>query len=466
MIYFFRFLIFMDQLRGWGMFNSNFKVIVSCFFVFLILSIHGCTPFDKNEHGNPTGAIHQQGTDNSHAVGSAKVSFKLLAPPQKNKSEPDTTIYNGNLILGNIRNDRANLIPYAKAELLSGYLSRPDNQKIEQVKYASVVDSSITIAFNGVVSRRNVIVRLEFFGCSIYGVKKFEGEAFIHNAEGETVIFLHTAKGAAPNKTTDGRSLIEIGQPNSLGRVISGGLTFNDQGQPIGFSYEGYLTNFETGQNFFSRLGVGFNHFTYFNGYLYGAGGQNVLKISLTGEIVATYGNSLEPRNTVSGPLDSTIRFAAIDGICSWNDSLYVFNNWEQLVRIQNEYANVLFTIPSSYHRGGSILDNGDIWLYLSPFAVYEKQAFRVSNTGEVLEEVGFPNSDRPKSAIRYQAGVLFACNKGIFYWDGYKTTEWVSPYLIESNGYVVPGDFYIYKNYLGTIYVVSGYLNKIWRLE
>ena len=437
---------------------------VSLFLLLMLISaaISGCS---GNSDNLVATAITQTEVGSPVQDGTATVSFVIAMP--NGWKQPDGT--KASIVIDNPMLRASIAEPYAKAELYYGYLSLPTKQVLSQVKTASVVDGAVNISFGGIVSEKNVIIRLSLYGCSIYGIRKFEGEAFIHDVN-STVITLHTAAGEGPNKTTDGKSLIEVGQPDYLGRAISGGnLTFNGLGQPIGISYEGNMVNFETGQKYFNLLelsaSVPFGYFAFYNGYLYTGYAETVAKVSMAGEVVAMYGKSTEPRNTVSGPLDETIRFASLDGLQTYDGSLYIFNNWEQLVKIKDDYATVLFK-TESWHRHGSILDNGDIWVYLAPFWTDDHQAFRISITGEVLEEVAFPNSARPTSAVRYGNGVLFACQYGIYFWDGNSLTEWISPYLIESNGYVLPGNFYIHKNDTGTIYVASEYLHKIWRVE
>lgn len=351
--------------------------------------------------------------------------------------------------------------PYASATL---YV---DNV-VAQQKTASVVNGSVTLSFTGVKDSGTAKLDLELVGCNVGGAAFFTGVSQITQ---NTVVVLTPTYPVGGNKTYDGKLLVEIGNDN-LGKI-----TFNEVGQPIGFAYDGYVTNYETNQKYFkvddliaqdNRIRQ--TDLAWYDGKIYLGGQETLTEVNPTTGAFTVRGDPNFPVLTGTGDTLINATFKSIGDLQVVGNKLVIQESFTHFATLENGTFSA-YTLSFDSDRF-SILDNGDIWVFycwennipynvkLNGSSVGEKVSFALTNDPTL-----YANGNRgTTSAVSYSNGVLFAREDAIYYWNGTDASIWLTPASLGINDSAP--NFFIYKNSVGQVYVCSEVANKIWKVE
>ncbi len=443
-----------------------FKILIAV--TLMSLGLSGC--FFKSKGSNPIGPVLPPENINviseTAETGDANLKIQIAFPNDyySQKALDETIAKSGSatvsFVLANNKIRASAAYPQIMASLFV-------NDLLHSKKSFAVNGSSAEISFTNLPNTGSARVDLELFSCNIRGFTKFSGSGDL-GANASISVLPIVPDGALV--TADYHMLREIGvKPITYfeGPMHNPKLSFNELGQPLGVTTDGYITNMITNQKFFKMYQPiqisedriwSPQHFAYLNGEFIVAGSELIYKVSLDGSVYTPWiGKPNEFRPPTDGIKITDATVPVVFGIVSQNGSVYFNSNLDTLVKVSGDILEVYG--GSFWGSPISVDEFNNIYL---PGTLVENEMWGVAKmtSKSTYEFIGPPQKYQQTSIVTYENGYLI----------GGKTIMQVMPdgtyrdWLVFVNG-IRGVALYVYKNSQGKIFVTEYYSGKIWEV-
>jgi hypothetical protein len=272
--------------------------------------------------------------------------------------------------------------------------------------------------------------------------------------------------------------LTEVGTPTGEGAYLSLGwvigntkVSFNDLGQPIGMGNDGYVTNFITNQKYVNLSGLKVNgndvipqSIVWYDGKIIIAGQNMVYQVNPgTGAASEFSGDFDSNVPTISGSTLADATFTTLRDAEVIGGKLYLTGNYNQIIRLDGDTFNVVTTVNNFDEF--SITEDGEIFLLNFSDGIKYHIAKLIGSDPVIQPDLDLPAPGglATRNIVKYKDGYLRGIHGKILYIKNGAATTWLDTAAIKGSS---DGDFSIYKNHLGEIYVISDEKNKIWKLN
>jgi hypothetical protein len=336
--------------------------------------------------------------------------------------------------------------------------------KLFMQKYSPVVDGKASIMFSGLPNQGKVKIDVFFMNCRTEYGTRYYGLGDL-SGQGEQTINVYPE---GYEGSSDGMWLKLLPHKDGMGVM-----TFLDNGDPVGIGFDGYATNYLTGEKYFKvsdfrdyttaeQDGFSPSDIAYYEGQFILGGSNMLYKISSDYKTKTQFvGEDWKHALPNDGDPISTATLKTIGDLQVQNGRLYVHCGLSTLIEIGKTNVSI---IGQRYSNSLTVTQSGEAFLLSCITPEQKRTVCRVDSNGQANEQVGKASDDVPRNLIEYKDGYLIAYDDAIYYvTKSGESTQWFDTERDEFNN---KHRWRIFKNAQGKIYIISDVYRKVWEVQ